>query len=44
MSAVTEEKELSKLTSIFHFNGSEKKQRRERSQVFLFNSSESKTV
>ena len=40
MSVVSEEKQYSECSQIFHFNSGEVKQRNERSQRFHFNSSE----
>ena len=40
MSVVSEEKQCSEHSQIFHFNSSEVKQRSERSQIFDFNSSD----
>ena len=39
MSAVSEEKQRSERSQIFHFNSDEVKQRSEYSQIFHFNSS-----
>ena len=44
MSVVSEEKQCSEHSQIFHFNSSEVKHRSEQSQRFQFNSSESKTL
>ena len=44
MSVVSEEKQRSERSQIFHFNSSEVKQRSERSQRFQLNSSEGKTA
>ena len=42
MSVVSEEKQRSERSQIFHFNNSEVKRRSERSQIFHFNNSEVK--
>ena len=39
MSAISEEKQRSERSQIFHFNSDEVKQRSEYSQIFHFNSS-----
>ena len=44
MSVVSEEKQRSERSQIFHFNSSEEKHCSERSQRFNFNSSESKNT
>ena len=44
MSLVSEEKQYSECSQIFHFNSGEVKQRNERSQRFHFNSSEVSVV
>ena len=44
MSVLSEEKQRSECSQIFHFNSSKVKQRSKRSQRFHFNSSESKTA
>ena len=44
MSVVSEEKQRSERSQVFHRNSSEVKQHSERSQRFHFNSNESKTV